>query len=516
MRSDMDFVYFLGRFHVLLLHLPIGILTLAIVFELLVRFRPFRFLEPVVSWTWLAGGISGVATVILGFMHATESGFQDSPAVEAHRWAGITLTALGLLIFVLRLRLPKEAPAWARGGAYQGLQPLWAAGGPLDRMYAKAGWILACAATFVMLFITGHLGGNLTHGETYLVQYAPTPIRRLAGLSAETDPRAPPKDLASADLYLDIVAPALHSRCDACHNDGKKSGGFSLANYDALMKGGKEGPVIVPGAPDKSNLFHRISLGPSDKDFMPKDGKTPLTAEQTAAVQVWIKAGAPKSGLVGTIKLAATDKAILSKALPGGAGAAPAEDADAQGSALASGEPPLPAVPEADKLAVAKVVDDGFIVRKVYKGSNLLDVDYASPRPVTPEMIADLTRFAPNILRLNLRRAGITDAEVKTIVTFRNLRHLRLEKNAITDAGARDIATLKDLISVNLTNTKVTDQGFAAVAQLPKLQRLYVWGAAVTPAAADKVKAQRKGLELDMGVAPKDVPTKVKIVPPDL
>ena len=87
----MDFIYFLGRFHVLLLHLPIGILTLAIVFELLVRFRPFKFIEPAISWTWLAGGVSGIGTVILGFMHATESGFQDSPAVEAHRWAGITL-----------------------------------------------------------------------------------------------------------------------------------------------------------------------------------------------------------------------------------------------------------------------------------------------------------------------------------------------------------------------------------------------------------------------------------------
>ena len=81
----MDFVYFLGRFHVLALHLPIGILTLAIVFECLVRWKPFRFLTPALPWTWLAGGISGVGAVILGFMHATESGFQDSPAVEAHR-----------------------------------------------------------------------------------------------------------------------------------------------------------------------------------------------------------------------------------------------------------------------------------------------------------------------------------------------------------------------------------------------------------------------------------------------
>ncbi len=136
---------------------------------------------------------------------------------------------------MLRVRLlhasAEKAPAFAKKGVlasiYGAVQPLWAEGGALDRMYRQVGWIAACAATFVMLFLTGHLGGNLTHGETYLVQYAPKPVRRLAGLSAETDPRPVPKDLASADIYLDLVAPALHQRCDACHNDGKKSGGFS-------------------------------------------------------------------------------------------------------------------------------------------------------------------------------------------------------------------------------------------------------------------------------------------------
>src|SRR3954469_1487882 len=165
----MDFIYFLGRFHVLVLHLPIGILTLAIVFECLVRWRPFRFLTPAISWTWLAGAISGVGTVILGFMHATETGFQDSPAVEAHRLAGMTLTAIAFLFWLMRLR-PQPAPAgdwpaWAVSAkldnAYAKVQPLWGHGGKLDKFYDKAGWIVACVVTFVMMSVTGHLGGNL-------------------------------------------------------------------------------------------------------------------------------------------------------------------------------------------------------------------------------------------------------------------------------------------------------------------------------------------------------------------
>src|SRR5262249_15765903 len=111
--SLMQFVWFLGRFHVLILHLPLGILTLAVALEILVRFRPFRFLENAVAATWTAGAVSALATVALGFMHATEDSFEDMDAVEAHGWAGVTLAALSCLTAILRTRMhPVSAWPW--------------------------------------------------------------------------------------------------------------------------------------------------------------------------------------------------------------------------------------------------------------------------------------------------------------------------------------------------------------------------------------------------------------------
>jgi hypothetical protein len=187
-----------------------------------------------------------------------------------------------------------------------------------------------------------------------------------------------------------------------------------------------------------------------------------------------------------------------------------------EGEAGAEGpdEAPLPQVAEADKAAVAKAVEEGFIVRKVARGSNLVDVDYVSANPVTPEMINDLAGFGPNILKLNLRHAGITDSQVKTIAGFSNLRRLRLEENAITDIAAADIAGLKNLTYLNLTNTKVTDAGLDQVAALPKLSRIYVWGTDITPAAVDKVKATCKDVSIYAGLAAQDVPIETKIVKP--
>jgi hypothetical protein len=513
----MQFIWFLGRFHVLVLHLPLGILTLAVALEILTRFKPFQFLKVALAPTWIAGALTALATVALGYMHASEDSFQDMPAVEMHRLAGVTLCAVTCIIAVLRTRM-LPAPAWPKWAGpegvfaplYRAVQPAFAPGSKLDTGYDKL-WVVPVVLIVALMVVTGHLGGNLTHGDTYLVQYAPGPIRVLAGLPANAGPRPKPKDLASADLFLDVVQPALDQRCSGCHNNSKKSGGFSVADYDTLMKGGSKGPVIVAGNPAGSNLFHRVSLTPDNSDFMPKDGKTPLNKNEIVAIGAWIQAGAPKSALVGSLKLASVDANAI-QAVIGAQGGGGSDDSVA--FTPEPGEAPLPVVAEADKAAVAKAISDNFIVRKVDKNSNLVDVDYASLKPVTPEMIADLTKLAPNIMRLNMRHAGVTDAEVKTISTFTNLRTLRLEANPITDAGAKDIGALKAMTYLNLTNTKVTDAGFDSLSALPNLRRMYVWGTTITPTAVDKVKASRKDMLLYAGLTPKDVPIETKVMQP--
>ncbi len=81
---------------------------------------------------------------------------------------------------------------------------------------------------------------------------------------------------------------------------------------------------------------------------------------------------------------------------------------------------------------------------------------------------------------------------MKTIATFQNLRQRAWRRTTSPTRPPRTSRALKASTYVNLTNTKVTNQGFAAVAALPKLQRLYVWGAGVTPTAAKAVRAERK------------------------
>jgi hypothetical protein len=276
------------------------------------------------------------------------------------------------------------------------------------------------------------------------------------------------------------------------------------------MKGGSKGPVISPGNPSASDLFRRVNLTPDRSDFMPRNRKTPLDKNEVAAIGWWISQGAPKSATVGSLNLTAEASSAIQAVIGVGGGVAEEEEAAAAGP----DEAPLPKVAEADKAAVARAVEEGFIVRKVANGSNLVDVDYVSGNPVTPDMINDLASFGPNILRLNLSRAGVTDFEVKTIAGFSNLRRLRLEENAITDTAAADIAGLKNLTYLNLTNTKVTDAGLDQVSTLPKLSRIYAGGTQITPQAVDKVKSTCKDLTVDLGLTAEDVPAETTVVAP--
>jgi uncharacterized membrane protein len=149
----MDFLYFLGRFHVLALHLPIGIVVTAVALDWLARRERFRALARVSPFLWVAAAVSAVLTATLGYLHLAEGTF-DSSSASAHRFFGTSFAVLTIAIAWFAARRPE-----------------------LYRRLNVATGIAALA----LVTVTGHFGGNLTHGSTFLFAYAPAPLRALAG-----------------------------------------------------------------------------------------------------------------------------------------------------------------------------------------------------------------------------------------------------------------------------------------------------------------------------------------------
>src|SRR6267143_1596049 len=83
------------------------------------------------------------------------------------------------------------------------------------------------------------------------------------------------------------IRPILKAHCFDCHGEGEKlKGGLDLRLQRLMLKGGDEGPVIVPGKPEKSLLLKLVRNGE-----MPKRDKK-LTPDQVAMIKTWIATGA--------------------------------------------------------------------------------------------------------------------------------------------------------------------------------------------------------------------------------
>ena len=97
---------------------------------------------------------------------------------------------------------------------------------------------------------------------------------------ATEDAEAPAGDVTYADIQ-----PALEEACGQCHGDAATKG-LKVTEYETLLAGSDDGPVIEPGAPEDSRILDVLAEGHFGQ----------LTEEQMALLEAWIAAGAPEGG----------------------------------------------------------------------------------------------------------------------------------------------------------------------------------------------------------------------------
>lgn len=430
---------FIGRLHPLLVHLPIGILLLVVLFEWLPFRKPYKSLRRSIRFILWLGFLAALSSVITGLL-LKENGDYDAQSIKLHQYAGIALAAITLVY------------AWVRGqkrfkGIYKFLSLLM----------------------LLLIIATGHLGGTLTHGENFLFTSA----------NAESD--FTKVDLQQANFYNDLVKPVLESKCYSCHGTGKQKGKLRLDAPEYILKGGKGGVILVAGKTDESELIHRIVLPLDDEDHMPPKEKNQLTQSEVEVLKLWVASGADFEVAVSASNQLTTLEKILSTPKTESVTEVPEGNPDA-----------------ADPTVIHDLSQLGAVVLPVANESNYLSVNLVNVTDVNSAMNF-LVQLKQQVVWLKAGELAIADSHLIQMAQLNQLTKLNLERTTITDAGLSKLNGLTNLQYLNLNQTKVTTNGIKLLTDLKKLQALFIYRTGVKAEELPDLQTMFPNTKIEIG-----------------
>jgi len=332
-----DFVIFIGRFHPIFLHLPVGILALLCLFELICCTQRGEQKFGEASLLMLVLGSAGaILAVFAGIMLSREGGYVGGN-FSLHQTMGLIGTAGVLISLVLRLT------AMGR-----------------ESMELLNAYRAVYFISFGIMGLGAHFGGNMSHGNKFLVDHAPewfkapmvateklllgfvekpkveksTPKSEIKPVvkpdvpaevktevkpvAMEKGPATPPAPAGGEKLvFQQVILPVLTAKCNKCHSAEKAKGKLRMDTYEAAMQGGENGKNFVAGNLKESLSIERILLPDSDDEHMPPEGKEQLNPEEIALLKWWVEQGASGTQKVNEAKFPAELQATVDGILKG-------------------------------------------------------------------------------------------------------------------------------------------------------------------------------------------------------
>ncbi len=416
----MDILNFIGRFHPVILHLPIGFLLIAFMMELHDKWKQQQQFQAAISFTLFWGMIGAIIAAGTGYALSLNGGY-EADLLSNHQWLGFGVAGLSTLLY-LGNRNSKQTFYF----------PLF-------------------VITILALTIAGHLGGSLTHGSDFLSPSATSKNAKKAIV-----------DIDNAVIYDDLIQPILKEKCIRCHSASKTKGDLLMATIEGIQKGGKTGALFVKGDTGNSLMLQRIHLPLAEKEHMPPKGKQQLLTDEIALLTWWIKEGADFKAKVKDLPKAEKIETILQKFIVPTEGLATLQ------------------VSPVNETVLEKIRADGIPIYRVAENSPFVEVDLSRKKNIDKNRLKALNPVAKQLISLNLGATDIQDKDLSILSNFPHLQKIFLQQTAITDKGILALKDLAYLEYLNLYKTKVTDKGLPILNQLKRLKKLYLWQTATT------------------------------------
>ncbi|PZX61095.1 putative membrane protein [Algoriphagus ratkowskyi] len=437
-----------GRFHPVLVHLPIGFLVFGVILIFLFG-KKYETYSQIIQLAFLLGGISALLASLSGFLHYQNEGYTWD-TVKFHLILGILTTLLSCGLWY-HLKKAVLTPVHLR---------------------------IKGAVLLTIIMLTGHLGGNITHGEGYFTEVLPPELQSLLGVEfSNTEPlELPYENWEEIEFYTGAIQPILDQNCISCHNPKKLKGELDLSSFKAIQKGGEEGKILVAKNFEESALFTRLVLPEDHEDHMPPKDKRQPRKEEIALIKAWIETGASDKAKLGESKI--TERLIE--------------------PFFKKNEKPFYPTVEISMLpldSIAKLRDHGFFAEVIKEGSPFLSISCVNFPEFSDSDWYLLQAAKDQIVYLDFTETEITDAIVEKIAMLPNLTVLKLSKTAVSGAGFEKLVSNKNLKLLYINDTKVGFEKLGALDGHPTLEKIF----AFNTSAADSGNYSQFSFHLETG-----------------
>jgi uncharacterized membrane protein len=441
-----------GRLHPLLLHFPIVLILLYTAWILITPrdVKKNAWYADIAETLLLAAAFTTVLTALTGFLLSKEQGYEET-TVNWHKWLGAILSFLLFVAWTLREKI--KTPALLS---------------------------TSVLITTIVLLLGAHLGGNITHGENFV----------LAPVTKEKQKELPP--LEEAEIYAHLVEPLLETKCMSCHNSNKSKGELIMTTKEELLKGGKSGKLWDTTLEDGGLLLQRLHLPLEAKKHMPPIGKPQLSPVEINLLNAWIRGGAIMDKRVIELPDGDTLKMIAASVLKTSAN----ETYDFEAP---------------DERKVQQLSNNNRVITPLAMESPALAVSFYNRAFYSRKELEALQPLETQIVSLNLDNMPVKDEDLVVIARFKNIRKLTLNATSITGSTLEELNKLQHLRSLSLTGTQVKAEQLKALQTLAQLKTVYLWNTGITDQQASQLRQSHPITYYHTGF--KDTVT-LKITPP--
>jgi len=412
-----------GRFHPIIVHLPIGFILLGILIDF--SRNKFQWYKEALQLIFFWAAISGLFSILSGFFQFQKEGYEWE-TVQAHFIVGVLTVLLSFAFY-----------AHLKGVSF------------LKTIKIR---VFTCAH-LVLISITGHLGGTLTHGKEHLTE----PVNSLLQISPIEKEKTKKyfTDYQDKTVFSSLIQPILQDKCVKCHNEKKSKGGLQLHRIEAFKKGGKNGSVLDFDLPEKSELLVRIHLPKENKKHMPPPSGKQLSKEEIQVLSRWIEEGSSFDQNLEEFNL----------------------QNELVGYFFSTEKPfyPQTEAPPPNPKVIERIRTKAISITPLHQASTFFTVSTLNYNAFSDKDFALFEGIEENIVSLDLSHTMITDSVFSLLKNYSNLTVLKLNNTKISGADIRKLLGLRHLKRLSLINSLFEEQFIRELFDFKALEKVYLF-----------------------------------------